>query len=84
MALEQTLLSFTSSAPATKNRVEILLDRLAGTEDFPVLSAALRNPAAIRGAALTKALRKEYGDDVVKDFSVDDWRRKNLAEVTGL
>jgi hypothetical protein len=83
MALQDTLTQITSTAPATKNRVDLLLDRLAGSADLPVLSAALRNKQ-IRGADLTKALRREYGADVVKDDSVSEWRRKNPAEVNGL
>lgn len=83
MSLLDSLQEFTASAPATKNRVEILLDRLAGTEDLPTLSTALRNPA-ISGSTLTKALRKEYGHTVVTDNSVGEWRRRNLSELTGL
>lgn len=83
MALSDTLVQFTAKAPAAKNRVDILLDKLVGTDDFPVLSAALRN-RLVRGADLTKALRKEYGNDAVTDNSVGEWRRKNLAEVDGL
>ncbi len=83
MALSDTLNDITRTAPAAKNRVDILLDRLEGTEDHPVLIAALTNPL-ITGAALTRALRREYGNIAVKDFSVDNWRRSHNADVTGL
>lgn len=82
MSLENTLLSFTSSAPATKNRVEILLDTLEDG-DLSTLQAALRN-TGISGSALTKALKKEFGEEAVKDNSVAEWRRRNHSELTGL
>lgn len=82
MALSDTLLGFTKSAPAPKNRVEILLDKLEG-DDLETLQSALRNPA-VNGSALTKALRKEFGTDAVTDHSVGEWRRRNPAELTGL
>ena len=83
MALSDTLSELAGTGPATRNRVEILLDKLAGGDDFPVLSSALRNKG-LSAAALTKALRKEYGSDVVKDNSVAEWRRRNSTELTGL
>ena len=81
MALSDTLLGFTKSAPAPKNRVEILLDTLDG-DDLQTLQSALRNPA-VNGSALTKALRKEYGHTVVTDHSVGEWRRRNSTELLG-
>lgn len=83
MALLDTLNELAGTGPSTRNRVEILLDTLVGTEDFPVLSAALRNKQ-VSAAKLTKALRTEYGSDVVKDNSVAEWRRRNSTELTGL
>jgi hypothetical protein len=83
MALKQTLSELTANAMAVKNRVDILLEQLEDSEDLEVLQHAL-NDKRITGAALTRALRKEYGPAVVKDFSVDNWRRKNLSEITGL
>lgn len=82
MSLAKSLEAFTQTAPATKNRVDILLETLTG-EDLGTLTGALHNKL-VRGADLTKALRKEYGHDVVRDSSVGEWRRKNLSELTGL
>lgn len=83
MSLSDTLTELAGSGPATFNRIDALLDKLAGTPDFVVLSNALRN-RAISAATLTKALRKEYGKDAVKESTVAEWRRRNLSEVTGL
>ena len=84
MALSDTLAAFTRTSPAASNRVDALLDRLAGTDDERVLRAALAN-SLVTSTAITKALRTEYGKDVVKDKTVAEWRRTNLpAEVTGL
>lgn len=85
MALHDTLSAFTQKSPATQNRIEALLDRLADEkpQDHDTLHAALRDPN-VRPVALTRALRQEYGPDVVKDSSVSDWRGKNHAELTGL
>jgi len=85
MALQDTLASFTSTAPATKNRVDLLLEKLfeANTQDFTTLTLALHDKQ-IRGADLTRALRKEYGKEIVTDTSVDAWRRRNNTEVNGL
>lgn len=82
MSLHDTLLDCINLAPAPKNRVEALMDTLEG-EDLETLYVALRQ-TAVRAAALTKALRREYGHDVVKDNSVAEWRRKHLTNVTGL
>jgi len=71
------------TAPVSKNRVDLLLDKLEG-EDLTTLQAALRN-SAIRPFELTKALRMEYQDQqVVTDKSVADWRRAHISEVDGL
>ena len=83
MSLKNTLSDLVVNSAAAKNRVDILLDQLEDSEDLEVLIHALRD-TNITGASLTRALRKEYGNHVVKDFSVDNWRRKNLAEITGL
>ena len=85
MALSDTLSEITGNSVAIKNRVDILLEKWAGTEDGETLLAALHNPD-ISSAALTKALRRETkAHDVVKESSVADWRRKNApAELTGL
>lgn len=83
MSLSSTLSDITSKAPAPRNRVDILLDKLEG-EDLETLQAALRNPS-VSSASLTKAIRIEYHDlDVVKDSCVDRWRRKHLTDVDGL
>jgi hypothetical protein len=85
MALSDTLLSITGSSVSPKNRVDILLEKWAGTEDGDTLLAALNNPD-VTASALTKALRKEtHAHDVVKDSSVSEWRRKNASqEIDGL
>ena len=83
MSLSATLSEFAGTGPAHRNRVETLLEKVAGTEDHPVLAAALRN-RSISSAQLTKALRKEYGQDVVKDGSIAEWRRRNSVELNGL
>lgn len=83
MALQDRLAELAGKGPATKNRVDILLDELAGSDDGETLTAALNTPK-ITAASLTRALRTEYGQTVVTDTSVDAWRRKNLAEVNGL
>lgn len=83
MALLDTLNLHTGKGPATANRVQLLLERLHGTEDHTVLHTALADPT-IRHAALTKALRTEYGQDVVTNTSVRDWRQSHPAQVDGL
>lgn len=83
MSFAESLISVSQSAVATRNRVDILLDKLDGTEDGDTLKAVLLN-TSIRSATITQALKKEYGPGTVKDGSVAEWRRKNLAELTGL
>jgi tryptophan 2,3-dioxygenase len=85
MALKNTLAELSGKGPASKNRVDILLDMLLQEkpEDFTTLKAALRDPS-VRAVVLTKALRAEYGHTTVNDTSVRDWRTKNQREVTGL
>lgn len=85
MALSDSILAITGSSVAPKNRVDILLEKWEGTEDGETLLAALNNPG-ITSAALTRAIRQEcHARDVVKDSSVDAWRRANTGtEVTGL
>lgn len=80
MALSDTLNDVTHKSQ--KCKVERLLATV-DPEDALTLRQALTNHA-VRPVVLTKALRKEYGTDAVTDHSVSDWRRKNLAEVTGL
>jgi len=81
MSLKDSLDAVT--APVSKNRVDLLLDTLEGTDDYTTLNSALRN-GDIRPFMLTTALRKEYGQEAVTDKSVADWRRRNISEVTGL
>lgn len=83
MALSDTLSELARKSVATRNRVDILLDSLAGSDDGDTLTQVLGNPA-ITSATITRALRVEYGQSVVTDSSVDAWRRKNAAEVNGL
>ena len=85
MALSDSLAELAGTGPATRNRVTILLDRLQeeGSDDYSILRDALGN-RNLSSAKITQALRKEYGHDVVKDNSVDAWRRTTNANVTGL
>jgi hypothetical protein len=86
MALQDTLTHISGKAPATKNRVDLLLDKLRDEkpDDYKTLYAALRD-LNVRPATLTMSLRVEYKDhDVVTDTSVSHWRSKNLREVNGL
>jgi len=85
MALASTLSALAGTGPATRNRVSILLDKLKseGSDDYSILVDALDNPA-VRSSVLTKALRKEYGHDVVKDSSIGDYRRSRTLNVNGL
>lgn len=85
MALSDTLSELTGNSPATKNRVDLLLEKLLdeSPEDFTTLTLALQDKS-IRPVVLTKAIRKEYGIATVTDTSVSHWRTKNLREVTGL
>jgi hypothetical protein len=85
MALQDSLDELAGKAVAVKNRVDLLLDQLKAEkpEDYRTLTFALRDKN-LRPADLTRAVRKEYGYHSVKDQSVSEWRRKNLAEVNGL
>lgn len=84
MALSDTLNELAGSGPATRNRVNLLLDKLKeeGSDDYTILLAAL--DGGVRASVLTKALRKEYGHDIVKDSSVAEYRRSRNSQVTGL
>jgi len=85
MSLQDTLSELAGTAPATKNRVDLLLDKLKAEapEDHRTLSFALRD-RNLRAATLTQAIKKEYGIATVTDTSVSHWRKKNNVEVTGL
>jgi hypothetical protein len=83
MALLDTLNMHTGKGPAITNRVKILLEKLADSEDHATLLAALHD-SSIRNAALTKALRAEYGSNAVTDSSVREYRVKHMAQVDGL
>ena len=86
MALQDTLSELVGTAPATKNRVDLLLEKLfadGADEDFTTLTLALRD-LNLRAATLTQAIKKEYGIATVTDTSVSHWRKKNNVEVTGL
>lgn len=86
MALSDTLADLAGTGPATRNRVSILLDTLkdGGSDDYSILVEALDN-RTYSSAKLTKALRTEYGHDVVKDNSVAEYRRSyGRVELRGL
>lgn len=82
MALADNLALHHTKGPAKANRVQMLLSRLEGTPDHGVLMDALRSE--MRNVAITKALRTEYGNDVVTDTSVREYRLRMNREVTGL
>lgn len=85
MALSDAIATISAQSVAPKNRVDLLLEKWEGTEDGEVLLAALKNKN-ITSASLTRAIRQEcHAHDVLKDKSVEDWRRANLdVELTGL
>lgn len=86
MALLDTLTELSGKSPASKSRVDILLDKLIleAPEDYKTLQQALRDPS-LPHHVITKSLRREYGNAVVTDSSVGEWRRKNLpTSVNGL
>ena len=82
MALADNLELHNTKGPAKANRLSLLLARLEGTEDHGVLMDAIRSD--MRHVAITKALRTEYGNDVVTDTSVREYRLRMNREVTGL
>lgn len=84
MALQDTLVELKgTSRVAAKNRVAILLDKLAGTEDEKVLLKALHD-RRLSNAVLTRALQKEYGEEIVKPNSVREYRVNTLKTLTGM
>lgn len=85
MALSDTISELSGNSPASKNRVDILLEKWEGTQNGDELLAALLDEN-VRAAVLTAAIRRETKThSVLKDGSVAEWRRKNSAqEVTGL
>ena len=86
MSLQDKISELAGKSPATKNRVEILLDKLKVEvpEDYRTLTFALRDKNT-SSADLTKAINSEYGNETVKDGSVAQWRRKDSPpELTGL
>lgn len=86
MALSDTLSELAGTGPAPRNRVLGLLDTLQAEkhDDYSILVDALDNKN-ISSAKLTKALRKEYGHDIVKDNSVAEYRRTHgRVELRGL
>jgi hypothetical protein len=83
VALLDTLNLHTGKGPAMANRVKLLLERLADSDDHATLLAALYDPS-IRHASLTKALQAEYGQAVVTATSVRDYRERHLTQVDGL
>lgn len=85
MALSDTLSELAGTGPARRNRVLSLLDNLKTeqSDDYTILLDALNN-TAVSASVLTKALRKEYGHEVVKDSSVTEYRRSHNSEVNGL
>lgn len=85
MALSDTLSELAGTGPARRNRVLSLLDNLKTeqSDDYTILLDALNN-RAVSASTLTKALRKEYGHEVVKDSSVTEYRRSHNIGLTGL
>ena len=72
-----------TKTPAKANPVDALLEDLKDSEDLEVLQQALRSKS-VSYIGLTRALRREYGHNVVEDNSVAEWRQTHLAEITGL
>lgn len=70
-------------APATKNRVLLLLEELHGTEDEATLRAALHDNS-ITHAVLTRTLWNEFGEDCVKSNSVREYRVNIMTTLNGL
>jgi len=85
MSLADAISELSANSIAPRNRVDILLEQWEGTPDGEALLAALHNPG-VTSAVLTKAIRAEtHTHSILKDGSVDAWRRKNAAlEVNGL
>lgn len=85
MALADAISEISGKSVAPKNRVDMLLEKWEGTPDGETLLDALHNKN-ITSAALTRAIRQEcHARDVVKDKSVEEWRRVNAdTEVNGL
>lgn len=70
-------------APATKNRVLLLLDELHNTDDEAVLRAALHDDT-ISHAVLTRTLKSVYGESAVNNTSVREYRLNLQSAVNGL
>lgn len=85
MALLDRLQELQGSGPAKRNRVAILLDKLdaENPEDAAALREALNN-RSVRHAAITAALKYEYGDKAVTDTSVREYRINMGRQVNGL
>lgn len=66
-----------------KHPIDKLLKELEFSEDLEVLQHALAN-RNLPADGLTRALRRAYGRGVVRDDSVETWRRTHFREVTGL
>jgi hypothetical protein len=81
MRLKNALAANTSQPE--KHPIDKLLKELEFSEDLDVLQHALANPN-IPAAGLTRALRKTYGRNAVRDDSVETWRQTHFREVTGL
>ena len=85
MALSDTIAELSGNSPATKNRVDMLLEKWEGTQNGDDLRAALLDEN-VSAAVLTAAIRRETkAHSVLKDSSVAEWRRRNAAkEIDGL
>lgn len=75
-------LALTSEQPE-RHPIDKLLKELEFSEDLEVLQHALANPN-VPADGLTRALRKAYGRNAVRDDSVETWRKAHFREVTGL
>lgn len=72
-----------ASEQPERHPIDKLLKELEFSEDLEVLQHALANPN-VPAAGLTRALRKAYGRNAVRDDSVETWRKAHFREVTGL
>lgn len=77
MALAAVLAETKKTAKPKGSKIDVLLERLKAEskEDHDTLLAALNDPE-IRDATLTKAVKTEYGADVLSNTSVREYRMK--------
>lgn len=72
------LAATTKKSVAPKNRVELLLEELERTdpENLTALMGALHD-TSISGAAITRTIKRVWGEDAVNNTSVRAYRAQN-------